>query len=169
MSVIDIIRLVLLVVWVLWVLYKMFVRKPKKYKQYKALVKTYDDWYRKQKSIEVLEEVLQNRELGLSEVEIGDVHLELACRYAKRKNYERSAEHFDEVFRLIQADERPWRYTPRFLTAIQVYLHLGQRKHANAIYKDLIQRETYDRNYRKMKKAEPWLDSATPPPVKCKW
>jgi tetratricopeptide (TPR) repeat protein len=169
MSDFDKLRLVIGILAAIWVAYKVFVRKPTTYKHYKDLVSTYDRWFRKRKSIEVLESVLKMpNELGLDEDEVSLIRFDLAGRYVKVKDYERAAKLYDEVFDVMQRDGKPWRYTPYYLTALQVFLHLGQRKHAKEIYADLLNRQSYDPRFKKIQKAEPWLDSVDLPRIKLK-
>ncbi|MED4531747.1 hypothetical protein ABET51_22390 [Metabacillus fastidiosus] len=120
-------------------------------------MKTYDSYVRranfyellgmKRKAIKVMKEAVDR---PFSKLEIGSGYIYIGLMYRKLRELNLANENFESALSFCKDEQYP--YSPNFKIIIKSFVENDESEKALKWLNDLIERESYDRKFSKMKK-----------------
>jgi len=139
---------------ILVILYIAFVKKMKVPNDYfRRVVLINNIFYMKKKSIKVLNELLKLD--NLRKQDIYNAYAYLGEIYFQCKNYSKASEMFDIAYKMIRMEKiyyRDW-----YNIMIKSYFMAGRKDYAIIIYRELLEKKDYDKQFERVRKTSKLL------------
>ncbi|WP_240620212.1 tetratricopeptide repeat protein [Peribacillus acanthi] len=84
----------------------------------------------------------------LTNLERADLNFNIGGTYLTLNDYEKAAPYFDKAFELAQTEKYP--YDKQYEKVIDAYVRAGRREDAIALLDQLLERQSYDKGFRKL-------------------
>lgn len=144
----------LIIILIIWMIYINYIKPLRTFNDYKRRAINYEVFLRnKKKAIFILNEAI--KVLILTNIERAGILLELGVLYFKQGNYEQAAKYFDSCFEIVIKEN--FRYDKKLIYAIKAYIYINKKEKAISLYSNLIRRQSYDINFRKIKRVQSLL------------
>ncbi|KIL43227.1 hypothetical protein [Jeotgalibacillus campisalis] len=122
------------------------IKPLKKYEDYVYKAGTYDNWFLKRKAIKVMSLATEQ---NFSKEEISSGLIYLGRLYSSSKEYQKASDCYNKAFELMKNEN--FKYSSNFKKMIQTFTKSGEQQKAQYWLDNLLQRQNYDKNYKKLK------------------
>ncbi|MBK5243154.1 hypothetical protein [Clostridium sp.] len=137
-----------------WIIYKYYFKSFKNLKDYNDRAIYYEViHHNKIKAINILKKSLYLE--NLTDMEISSINLDIGILYYKKKNYEQAIRYFDKAFRMTAKIK--FLYEKKYICVIKAYIYVNQKQKSIDLYYNLIDRQSYDSNFKRIKKLDKLL------------
>lgn len=128
-------------------LFLIALLKPlKTYEDYVYKANAYSHIFQKEKAIATMEQAAIHPQFSIEERSSGYIYL--GIRYSKMLNYRKASDCYHKGFELM-IDE-PFSYRSPFKQAIEAFIKNGDDVRAKFWLNNLLERQSYDKNFRKL-------------------
>lgn len=121
------------------------IKPLKKYEDYVYRANTFENWFLKKKAIKVMN--LANQQ-NFSKEETSSGLIYLGLLYSSSKEYQKASDCFDKALELMENEN--FKYSGNFKMIIQTFIKNGEQHKAQYWLENLLQRQSYDKNFRKL-------------------
>lgn len=136
-------------------IYKKFISPMKSIDDYHDRAYNYEFYFRnKKKAIEILKQAFNLK--SINEIEKAGIFIRIAFLYYELKNYKVATQYFDQAFKILLKEKIY--YVKDFNSIIKCYVYANQKQKALDLYNNLLERQSYDSRFKKLKKIEEWLE-----------
>ena len=122
------------------------IKPLRKYEDYVCRAFTYDTLFLRKKAIQIMNSATKQQKFSNEEKSSGLIYLGML--YSKTKNYKLASDCYNQGLEIMINEN--FRYSNNFKKAIEVFIKTGDFKRARFWLNNLIQRQSYDRNFKKL-------------------
>ncbi|WP_047155130.1 tetratricopeptide repeat protein [Aneurinibacillus tyrosinisolvens] len=140
---------ILMFIFITWIIYKNFFKPIKRYEDYINRATNYEFFLRnKKKKMEILKTALNDG--SLLNIERSSILIKIGFQYFKEDNWDQATKYFHDALQIARKEK--FFYTKALSDVVKAYFYMGQRQKAIDLYYDLLQRQSYDPRFSKIKK-----------------